>query len=184
MDIILEGLLFVIGDEGLSKEDIAKLLEVDINKVEELVSKLKDYYDTNNRAITIECLGEKYKLVTRQKHHEYYEKLALEEQNKTLTQSSLETLAIIAYNEPITRSQIDEIRGVASSYIVRKLMLKDLVEIAGRQDSPGRPILLKTTNKFLDYFGLKSKNELPKIETEEIKDEEINLFESKYKEGV
>lgn len=183
MDTILEGLLFVIGDDGLSIEEIENLLEIDEVKAYETIEKLKNYYDSNNRAIKLECLGERYKLTTREIHHQYYEKLALEEQNKTLTQSSLETLAIIAYNEPITRSQVDEIRGVASAYIIRKLLLRQLIEVSGRQESPGRPTLYKTTNKFLDYFGLKSKDELPKID-EEVISEEVNLFESKYKEGV
>lgn len=182
MDTILEGLLFVIGDDGLSIEEIENLLEIDEHKAYETIEKLKNYYNNNSRAIKLECLGERYKLTTREIHHEYYEKLAIEEQNKPLTQSSLETLAIIAYNEPITRNQVDEIRGVTSSYIIKKLLLKELVEVAGKQDGPGKPTLYKTTNKFLDYFGLKSRDELPKID-EDVR-EEVNLFESKYKEGV
>lgn len=183
MDIILEGLLFVVGSEGLSIEEIKDILNIDEKTAKAELEKLKAYYDKNNRAIQIETLGERYKLTTRRIHHEYYEKLALIEQNKELTQSSLETLAIIAYNEPITRNQIDEIRGVDSAYIVRRLIAREFIEDCGKLDIPGRPTLFKTTNKFLDYFGLKSKEELPQIKKEEVFKEEINIFESKYKEG-
>ena len=104
-------------------------------------------------------------------------------ENGLLSQTSLETLAIVAYNEPITRAQIDELRGVDSIYIIRKLLAKGLIKEAGRSDLPGRPILYKTTDDFLDYFGLSSKDDLPdisKIEVEE--DDEKDLFKSNYKE--
>ena len=115
--------------------------------------------------------------------HEYLEKLVEVEENAVLSQSALETLAIIAYNEPITRIQIDEIRGVNSSYVLRKLLLRDLIKEVGRSDLPGKPFLYATTPKFLDYFGLSSIEELPKIEIEDGEAvNETNLFESKYKE--
>lgn len=183
MDIILEGLLFVVGSEGLSLDEIKDILNVDANKAKETIEQLKDYYEKNNRAVQIETLGERYKLTTKRIHHEYYEKLALIEQNKELSQSSLETLAIIAYNEPITRNQIDEIRGVDSAYIVRRLIAREFIEDCGKLDVPGKPTIFKTTNKFLDYFGLKSKEELPQIQKEVMCKEVINIFESKYKEG-
>ena len=105
-----------------------------------------------------------------------------------LSQAALETLAIIAYNEPLTRIQIDNIRGVNSSQIVRKLVAKGFVKEVGRSELPGRPILYETTNEFLDYFGLSSIDELPDVSkfieqnTEEV-DENSDLYTSKYVES-
>ena len=132
----------------------------------------------------IEYLGNKFKLTTKSEHKDFYKKLVNEEQNSLLSQSSLETLAIIAYNGPITRVDIDNIRGVNSTYVIRKLLLKGLIEESGRADTAGKPRLYNVTSKFLDYFGLGSISELPKIidiEHEEINDD-TNLFTSKYKE--
>lgn len=182
MEAILEGLLFVVGDEGISKEEIKNILNINDNSLEEIINKLIHDYSNKNRGITLELLGDKYKLTTKKEHHEYYEKLTIIEQTKELSQSALETLAIIAYNEPITRSQIDEIRGSVSDYLVKKLLLRDLIKEVGKAELPGRPTLFATTTKFLDYFGLKNKNELPEIKIEEIQQDEINLFDSKYKE--
>ena len=120
---------------------------------------------------------------TKKEHKEYYKKLVIDEENSILSQSALETLAIIAYNAPLTRIDIDNIRGVNSSYVVRKLLLKGLIEEIGRSDAPGRPRLYNITPRFLDYFGLGSIDELPKLEErQEILDDEKYLFESKYKE--
>ena len=102
---------------------------------------------------------------------------------KNLSQSALETLAIIAYNEPITRHEIDELRGVSSSQIIRNLVAKDFVKEVGRSEKLGKPILYGTTKEFLDYFGLDSKDRLPKIEDIKI-DEEVDLYNSKYKEEI
>ncbi len=106
------------------------------------------------------------------------------EETSLLSNTALETLAIVAYNEPITRNQIDEMRGVDSIYIIRKLLAKGLIKESGRADIPGRPILYKTTDDFLDYFGLSSKSDLPDINILEDKEEEgeTDLFKSNYKE--
>ena len=98
-----------------------------------------------------------------------------------LSQGALETLAIIAYNGPITRVRIDEIRGVNTSYLIRKLLDRDFIKDVGRSDAPGRPTLYEISDNFLDYFGLKSLDELPKINMD-LKEEEIDLFDSKYTE--
>lgn len=182
MKAVLEGLLFVVGDDGLDLKQISDLLSIDLEESQKLIAILEDEYSNEERGIQIELLGNKYKLTTKKEHKSYYEKLFLEESNRELTQTMLETLAIIAYNEPITRSEIDEIRGVSTSHIIRKLLLRDLVKVAGRSDAPGRPILYETTDTFLDYFGLKSKDELPKISAVPEEKEVIDLFQSKYKE--
>ena len=99
-----------------------------------------------------------------------------------LSPAALETLAIIAYNQPLVRGQVDEIRGVDSSYNIRKLVLKGLIEEKGRSELPGRPILYGTTDKFLDHFGLASIDELPVIEETIEENDDVDLFDSKYKE--
>lgn len=182
MKAVLEGLLFLVGEDGLDLNQIYELLNIDSLEANNLISELSKDYTSPDRGIKIEFLGNKYKLTTKVEHKEYYEKLVVEENNKELTQSCLETLAIIAYNEPITRVEVDEIRGVSSMNAIKKLLLRDLIKNLGRSDKPGKPYMYGTTNKFLDYFGLKDKSELPKIEVVENSNDEIDLFKSKYKE--
>lgn len=181
---IVEGLLFVSGEEGLSLEEIANLIEKEKKETSEIIKELYNDYNNNDRGMNIEFLGNKFKFTTKAEHKEYYKKLVEQEENSVLSQSSLETLAIVAYNGPITRINIDEIRGVNSSYVIRKLLLKGLIEEVGKEDSPGRPRLYNITSRFLDYFGLGNIEELPKIEIDnkEESDDDNNLFTSKYKE--
>ena len=166
MKAILEGLLFVVGDEGITIKDISNILEIDEEIAKQLVLELKNDYLSEDRGLRIDYLGNSLKLTTKKEHKEYYKKL-IEESNNTLSQAALETLVIIAYNEPITRIKVDEIRGISSAQMIRRLVAKGFVKEAGRDNVAGRPILYKTTDEFLDYFGLSSKEELPKIEYEE-----------------
>ena len=179
MEQVLEGLLFVSGSDGLSTKELSNILEIDEDNVLNLIDKLSNDY--TNRGLRIVKLGEKYKLATKVEHNKYYIKL-LDNVDDKLSQQALETLAIIAYNEPVTRSNLDELRGVDSSYQLRKLLLKGLICEDGRSDLPGRPMLYKTTSLFLDYFGLKSISDLPEIILEDSFDKEIELYNSKYKE--
>ena len=169
MEAVLEGLLFVVGDDGLTMNQIKDILSLNDGEAKEL--------------IRIDFLGNTFKLTTKKEHKEYYQKLLENPETNVLTQSALETLAIIAYNEPVTRLMVDEIRGVSSREMIKKLVAKGLVKETGRSDLPGRPILYQTTSEFLDYFGLASRDELPKFETivEEINDS-VDLYDSKYKE--
>lgn len=178
---VLEGLLFVVGEDGLSLDQISEILEIDDTKLKEIVKELTEIYNNENRGICLNILGNRLKLTTKKEHKKYYEKL-LEVEDSELSQAALETLAIVAYNEPITRSKVDEIRGISSSHMIRKLVSRDLIEEKGRSEAPGRPILYGVTNNFLDYFGLSNISELPKLEEVEITEEETDLFESKYKE--
>lgn len=180
---ILEGLLFVTGEDGLSIEEIEKLLELEKEEALALIDKLKKDLESETRGLKLVYLGNKYKLSTKEEHKEYYELLVDKVVSSTLSQSALETLAIIAYNEPISVGQIDEIRGVSSRDMVRKLLFRGLIDIAGRSNLPGKPMLYKTTDKFLDYFNLSSLEDLPKLEEpKEMSEEEKDLFISKYKE--
>ena len=180
---VLEGLLFVVGDEGLSLEQAETILEVDRNKLASLINDLQREYEQASRGIKMEVLGNYLKLVTKKEHKDYYQKLIENEESSFLSQSALETLAIVAYNTPVTRGKIDDIRGVDSSHMVRKLLSRSLIKELGRSDLPGRPMLFGTTSNFLDYFGLASIEELPKLEeTVPVMEDDLDLFESKYKE--
>lgn len=180
---VLEGLLFVTGDDGLKLEDVEKILEVTKEDALKLLEQYKKTLEFENRGLKLVYLGNRYKLTTKEEHKKYYELLVDKIVSSTLSQSALETLAIIAYNEPITVGMIDEIRGVSSRDMVRKLLFKGLIDMAGRSDLPGKPMLYKTTNKFLDYFNLSSKDELPELNVpDEMTDEEKDLFISRYKE--
>lgn len=181
---IVEGLLFVCGEEGLSIEQICNITEKTKPEITTIIKELYSDYENNDRGMHIEFLGNKFKFTTKAEHKEFYKKLIKDEESSSLSQSALETLAIIAYNAPITRIEIDEIRGVNSCYVIRKLLLKGLIQENGRSDIVGRPIIYNITPKFLDYFGLGNINELPKIDdlTNVSTEEDLNLFSTKYKE--
>lgn len=181
----LEGLLFVVGDDGLSIPQIMEILEIEHDEAVRLIDKLKMSYEDKERGIRIHFLGNTFKLTTKSEHRKYYQKLLVNEENNTLSNSALETLAIVAYNEPITRVEVDEIRGVGTSQMIRKLVAKGLLKECGRSELPGRPILYKTTSEFLDYFGLSDITELPKItpKSEQVNND-LDLYQSKYEEEI
>lgn len=181
---VLESILFAVGEEGLNTTQISEIMEIDNEEVKRLIDELNKKYESDDSGIELKLLGNKYKLITKFKNSEYLKKLT-DSVSNTLSKSALETLAIIAYNEPITRMGIDEIRDVNSSQMIRNLLSKGFIEDDGKSDLPGKPILYKTTDHFLDYFGLSTKEDLPKINMEDIEvlDEE-DLFLSRYKEEV
>lgn len=183
MEGIIEGLLYVQGDLGLTIKQIEDILEISEEEAKKLVLNLKNYYEENNRGLRINYLGNTIKLTTKEEHQEYYQKLLEDEKNHNLSQSALEVLAIIAYNEPITRGDLENMRGVDSTYVLRRLLAKGLIKECGKSDLPGRPILYKTTDDFLDYFGLASINDLPSIEVKEDDSSPKDLYTSIYKEG-
>lgn len=185
MKAVIEGLLFISGDEGLTFNQLKDILNIDINELKSLIKQLYIDYQSEERGIKLELLGNHFKLTTKQEHKDFYKKLIKDDENNKLSQAALETLSIIAYNDPISRIDIDEIRGISSGYLIRKLILKGLIEEKGKSDVPGRPTLYGVTNNFLDYFGLGSVKELPQItnsEKKESTDETKNLFETKYTE--
>ena len=184
---VIEGLLFVVGDDGLDLDEISKILEISKDETKELIKELQNDYQSSDRGIRIDFLGDKLKLTTKKEHNMYYQKLLTTEDNNNLSQAALETLAIIAYNQPITRVKVDELRGISNNHIIRTLVAKGLIKEGGRSNMPGRPILYETTSEFLDYFGLSSIDELPDMrdfleEDEKETEEEVDLYQSKYKE--
>lgn len=181
---IVEGLLFVVGDEGITVDELKKILETDNETLKQTLLELKKDYEKSDRGLRIVYLGNAFKLTTKEEHRKYYESLVTDTKNKALSTAALEVLAVIAYNEPITRLKIDEIRGVNSSQLVRRLLARGFIKICGKDDSIGKPNLYKTTDEFLDYFGLSSKKDLPEIINKEIeKDDNEDLYDSIYKEN-
>ena len=185
---ILEGLLFVVGEDGLSFEQIQDVLDIELDEAKQLILELKEDYQKEDRGLRVDFLGNRFKLTTKYEHREYYQKLIENPETNKLSQAALETLAIIAYNEPITRVELDKIRGVSTASLLRKLLAKGFIREAARSELPGRPILYKTTSEFLDFFGLSDISDLPNLddfinneEDEEI-DSETDLYKSKYKE--
>ena len=136
---------------------------MDDEEVKNLLMELKKDYESDDRGLRISYLGNAFKLTTKEEHKEYYEKLVIDTKTTNLSNAALEVLAVIAYNEPITRLKVDEIRGVNSSQIIRRLLARGFLKVCGKEDSIGKPNLYKTTNEFLDYFGLSSINDLPDI---------------------
>jgi len=185
LEAVLEGMLFVVGEDGLTINQIKEVLNLEDDDAKKLILSLKEKYENTDRGIRINYLGNTFKLTTKSEHKEFYQKLIENPETNTLSQSALETLAIIVYNEPVTRVMVDEIRGVSSREIIRKLLAKGLIKEVGRSDLPGRPILYKTTSEFLDYFGLNNISELPKIEIPKVEEkDEVSLYETKYTEEM
>ena len=179
---ILEGILFVMGDEGVSLNAICDIMDIDENKAKDLLKNLKEDYEKESRGLRVSFLGDAFKLTTKKEHKEYYERLVENPETNTLSTSALETLAIIAYNGPITRIEIDELRGVSTYQMIRKLVAKGLIKAEGKSDMPGKPNLYVITKEFLDYFGLATMADLPKFEEMVTSSEEEELFDSIYKE--
>jgi segregation and condensation protein B len=158
---IIEGLLFMAGDEGLTKRQLADILELDADLASDLVYDLQRDLEREERGIQIAEVAASYRLTTHLEHAPYFERMAYTPTRSQLSQAALETLSIVAYRQPITRISIEEIRGVKSDRAIQSLVSKDLIEEVGRAEQIGRPILYGTTKSFLDYFGLPSIKELP-----------------------
>lgn len=162
---IIEALLFVTS-EPLTVKTIAEIVERFEKEVRALLGEIKADCERDNRGFCLVELAGGYSFATRTEHSPYVEKLVKPRLN-TLSQAALETLAIIAYRQPITRSEIDEIRGVKSDSVMATLIERGLIEEKGRKEVPGKPMLFGTTADFLKYFGLKSLEDLPELVTEE-----------------
>lgn len=184
---IVESLLFAAGDEGLSLKQISNVLEVEEAVAEHILNELMADYRNTNRGITIVQLAGTYQLATKKENAPYLKKLVEAPTNSSLSQAALETLAIIAYKQPITRLEIEEIRGVKTERPLHTLMSKVLIKEVGRSEGTGRAYLYGTTKEFLECFGLKSLDELPplpeKLEDEFVQ-EEADLFFEKFQETM
>lgn len=159
---IIEAMLFV-SNEPLSVKDIADIIERDQQDILILLKEIKADCEKENRGFFLAEVAGGYLYATRPEYAPYIEKL-VRPRLSSLSQAAMETLVIIAYKQPVTRSEIDEIRGVKSDSSLNTLIERGLVEEVGRKEAPGRPILFGTTSSFLKYFGLKTLEELPKIQ--------------------
>ncbi len=183
----IEGLLFVVGDEGLTPKQLADVLELEEEEVSEALKALQKEFNEEERGLQIVEIAGGYRLTTKAIHADYFKKLAASPLQSTLSQAALETLAIIAYRQPITRMDIEEIRGVKSERAIQTLITKLFIREVGRETGIGRPILYGTTPFFLDHFGLNSLDDLPPLpesEGEEGLEEEADLFLSSFKETL
>ena len=170
---IIESILFVTG-EPLSLRDIAINLEMPPRYEEEVLNEMILDYEASLRGIKLISIKGEYQLVTKSENSDYIQKLLKKNKRQSLSQASLESLAIIAYKQPITRIDIDEIRGVKSESAIQKLIEKNLIKESGRLDVPGRPILYSTTNEFLRQFELNDLKELPSLDLfEDTTDDDI-----------
>ncbi|RYM05438.1 SMC-Scp complex subunit ScpB [Sporolactobacillus sp. THM7-7] len=190
MRSIIEGLLYLTGEEGLLLDQIAKVFpDAPEPSIREILEKMKRDYEENEASglMIVEIAGG-WRLVTKPFMATYAEQFAAIPKMTPLSQASLETVAIIAYRQPISRMEIEEVRGVKSEKALHTLMAKGLIKEVGRAEGIGRPILYGITPVFLDYFGLRSLEDLPPL-SEAVKDpgerpDEVDLLYNRYKETV
>ena len=178
----LESMMFVWG-EPLSVNDGATVLETDRKEVRELLRELKSEYEQEGRGIRIREINDSFQFVTLKDNEQFIEKLCRPGKVKRLSQAALEVLAIIAYRQPVTRGEIDTIRGIKSERVIDGLMNRKMVEVCGKSDGIGRPNLYGTTDEFLKTFGFESLKDLPDIEGFKIKsaaDEETDEEDEDY----
>lgn len=169
---IIEGILFAVGDV-ITLEELASAADTSVAETKLAVEELKSRYDQQERGFEVASIGEGYQMRTREVYYEYVRKAVGDRAKKNLSPAALETLAIIAYNQPIIKSAIEHVRGVNSDAAMSTLLERGLIEDVGRLDAPGRPILYATTNEFLRSFSLTSLADIPKMsEIEREKKEE------------
>lgn len=176
----IEAILFTVG-ESLSLNKISKAIEEEPDVTKKILKEMMVRYNQEDRGIHIIELEKSYQLCTKQEYYDCLVRLALQPRQATLTEVMLETLSIIAYKQPVTKIEIEKIRGVKCDHAVNKLIEYNLVQELGRLDAPGRPILLGTTEDFLRNFGVNSKKDLPSIDPVQLEDfkaeieEEVNI---------
>lgn len=183
---IIESLLFAAGDEGLTIKQLVHVLNLEQWEAEQLMHELIEDYKEENRGINVIEIAGTYQLATKKENSAYLKKLVESPHASTLSQAALETLAIIAYKQPITRAEIEEIRGVKTERPLHTLSAKALVKEIGRAEGAGRAILYGTTKEFLDHFGLKNIKELPPLAEpeEQFKQEEADLFFESFQQNI
>lgn len=163
MMAIIENILFISG-EPIKSNEIAKTLDISKTTATKIMDKMISCFDFERRGLQIIQINDTYQLATRPQYAEYIHKFIEPRQRERLSQAALETLAIIAYKQPVTRMDIEAIRGVKCDNLLSTLLDKGLIKEVGRLDAPGRPILYGTTDLFLKRFGLTSIEELPPLE--------------------
>ena len=169
----IEAILFTMGD-SVEVSRIARAIEQDVDTTRKIIRNMMDKYKNEDRGIAILELGDSFQMCTKKECYEYLIRVAMQPKKAVLTDVMLETLSIIAYKQPVTKIEIEKIRGVKSDHAVNKLVEYNLVKELGRMDAPGRPILFGTTEEFLRCFGVQALDELPvlnPVQMEEFKEE-------------
>lgn len=166
----IEGILFAAG-EPVKTAKLAAVLEIDIQAVEEAVRILKYEYDTQERGFMIIDIDEGYQICSRPEYYNYIQVILGEQRRQALSNAAMEALAIIAYKQPVTRGQVEYIRGVNSDSAINRLSERGLIEECGHLDAPGRPILYRTTQNFLRCFGLSTPKDLPELDLSKLSPE-------------
>lgn len=169
---ILEAVLFTMG-ESVEVERLASVIEEDKKTTRDLLMEMKEEYEGKECGITLIELDDSFQMCTRAEMYEYLIRIAKTPRKYVLTDTLLETLSIVAYKQPVTRAEIEKIRGVSCDHAVNKLVEFGLITEVGRMDAPGRPLLFGTTEEFLRSFGVKSLEELPELSAVQIEEFKI-----------
>jgi len=177
IEAIVEGLLYVVGEDGVRIEQLALVIERSLEDSKTILENIQRKYAEEIYGIELVGYGSVYKFITKSAVYPYAQTLFGSAKQNTLSQAALETLAIIAYKQPITRVEIEELRGVSAEVMLRKLQARNLIREAGRSEAVGRPILYEVTEEFMDSFKLYTLNELPDLPEYNQSDENDNLFE-------
>jgi segregation and condensation protein B len=179
---VIEALLFTWGDP-LNIRELEKILGIPQKELKKIIEEMKDEFNYGRRGTQIIKTGNSYQLCTRIEHYEYIKKLHTRKESKSISNAAMETLTIIAYKQPITKVEMEQIRGVKCDKAVQTLLDKNLIMESGRLDKPGKPILYSTTDDFLRAFGLSAIKELPTLESEEtLKDISVENLDTEDKE--
>ncbi|MCT1903267.1 SMC-Scp complex subunit ScpB [Oceanobacillus sojae] len=182
---VAEGLLFAGGDEGITVSELSSILDTSLDEVRKIIDELQTDYKKQSRGLMILNANGMLSLTTKPDHNEYFKKWVIQPKPNRMSQAALETLAIIAYQQPITRAEIDEIRGVRSERPLQTLISRMLIEDCGRKETVGRPILFRTTKEFLTFFGLSAIEELPELEStldSETDTSDVDLFFDRFQD--
>ena len=177
IEAIVEGLLYVVGEDGARIEQLSLAIDKSIEDTKIILENIQRKYSSELYGIELVGYGSVYKFITKKAVYPYAQELFGVSKPNTLSQAALETLAIIAYKQPITRVEIEELRGVSADVMLRKLQARNLIREAGRSEAVGRPILYEVTEEFMDSFKLYTLNELPDLPEYTKEEESDNLFQ-------
>jgi segregation and condensation protein B len=164
----IEAIIFS-SDQAVSMDELCQCLEkyyesgISKDRVKEDLNALIERYKADDYSIELAQSGGGYQFLTKKKYHNLLSVFLNQKRNKKLSTAAMETLSIVAYNQPVEKTQIEHIRGVNSEYTLQRLLEKELIKVGGRSESVGRPVLYSLGDKFLDYFGINSTNDLPKL---------------------
>jgi len=174
---IMEGILFVFGEEGVCLQQFSDALAIEPLQIKTILDEMMINYRQEHYGFELVVTNDRYKFITKPAVHDPVQRILALSKTRQLSQSALETLAIIAYRQPITRTDIEEIRGVGCELMLKKLQSIDLIQEAGRSEAVGKPILYEVTEEFLDVFKLMDLTQLPHLPNFQDESTESQLFE-------